>query len=112
MLNNYDLCHQQVAPSVNQLESSGRELISKYPSLFKPEPTYSGYRVEPAIAVRAISFIRHQKTTISNIRVNTMGDGVQVGNANKTPLTFRKLNDPFCSQAVNSPPSILPLTSR
>lgn len=88
------LGQSQIVPSVNAIKSMSRPIISKFIALFKPEKTYSGFRIDLVSAVKIVCYLlMNGRTNLQGLHVDIWGDGVEIGKKDQTRMAFRFLRE-------------------
>ena len=78
-----------IVPSVRIIQNSTAEFVRHFITLFKPERTFSGFRVDLVISVRITAFLIYGVKSIEGIGVDLWGDGCEIGGTEVTRMTFR-----------------------
>lgn len=93
----------QIIPAPNSIRMKSRPLISDFINLFKPERTYSGFRIDLVQSVKIVCYLLlGERTDMKGLRVDIWGDGVEIGKKEQTRLAFRILSSKISAQSSDS----------
>ena len=99
----YGLGKYQVIPALHNVNIASSRLRRDFIRLYRPQPTFSGFRVSLVNSLKIACFMKFGHTNIAELHVDIWGDGVRIGKQDTTRFAYRILNDPqISSQSVQS----------
>ena len=66
-------------PAPRSLQRNGQDYARLFLKLFKPQHTFSGFRIDLVLAVKFAVFCLLNRTNISGVSVDIWGDGAEIG---------------------------------